>query len=87
MSEDVRAKVIGSTPRGTRLNDCRPDEIRLWLEQNGEPGVTAIALDDHIPHGWRTEFSEWGIWLKTDPELAFGDQEAERLAQILAGQA
>ncbi|MDE2465353.1 MAG: hypothetical protein KGO02_16815, partial [Alphaproteobacteria bacterium] len=65
MSEDVRARVIGSTPSGTRLHDCRPDEIRLWLEQNGKPGVTAIALDDAGPHGWRTNFSEWGIWLKT----------------------
>lgn len=87
MSEDVQARVIGSTPSGTRLHDCRPDEIRLWLEQNGKPGVTAIALDDAGPHGWRTNFSEWGIWLKTDPEQAFGDQEAEKLAQILAGQA
>ena len=87
MSKDVRAKVIGSTPRGTRLHDCRPDEIRLWLEQNGEPDVTAIALDDHSKHGWRTNFSEWGIWLQTNPEQAFGDQEAEKLAHILAGQA
>lgn len=86
MSEDVRARVIGSTPRGTRMHDSRADEIRLWIEQNGEPGVTAIALDDHSPHGWRTEFRDWGIWLQTDPERAFDSQEAAGLAQILAGQ-
>ena len=86
MSEDVRARVIGSTPRGTRMHDCRPDEIRLWIEQNGEPGVTAIALDDFTPLGWRTNFNEWGIWLQMDPKRAFDNQEAEKLAQILAGQ-
>lgn len=85
MSDDVRARVIGVTPKRLRMGDCRPDEIRAWLEKHGKRGVTAIVLDDDSPHGNRTRFENLGIWIQVDPVLAFGDKEAVRLAQILTG--
>ena len=83
MSDDVRARVIGVTPQGSRMNDCRPDEIRAWLQQHGKPGAMAIVLDDSSRHGNRTRFEGLGIWIQIDPAKAFGEDEAMQLTQIL----
>ena len=84
MSDDVRERVIGVTPKRLRMGDCRPDEIRAWLEKHGKQGVTAIVLDDDSPHGNRTRFENLGIWIQIDPVKAFGDDHAAQLTLILS---
>ncbi|MDE2465351.1 MAG: hypothetical protein KGO02_16805 [Alphaproteobacteria bacterium] len=52
MSEDVRARVVGTThQRHGDADDNRPNEIVWWLNKHEKLGVKVIALNDH-PSPW-----------------------------------
>jgi len=86
MSEDVRARVAGTTPeRHGDADENRPNEIVWWLNKHGQPGVKTIVLDDHPqPPGW-LHFQRFGTWIEVDSARALDDSVATRLAQLLAG--
>lgn len=80
-SPDVRACVVGGTPRD--LHGGRPIEISAWLSTNGEPGSQVIVVDDDLDQPWN--LLPFGATLiGTDYSVGFSDLDAAVLGKLLA---
>lgn len=81
MSPDVRACVIGGTPRD--LHGGRPIEISAWLSQHGEPGSQVIVVDDDLDQPWDL-LPMGSTFIGTDYTVGFSDLDAAVLSKLLA---
>lgn len=81
MSPDVRACIVGETPRD--LHGGRPIEISAWLSQHGEAGSRVIVIDDDLDQPWDL-LPDGVVLLGTDFSVGFSDLDAAVLGKLLA---